>query len=110
MGGSTKFPTSAMLFTMFTVSSKASTACTAPAGRYNSSPGPTMPVPLGFPIGTGIVGPGELLYLPAGAVHAVDALEDTVNIVNNIADVGNLVEPSAVMESFGATITGFLGG
>lgn len=44
----------------------------------------------GMPVYHGEVGPGELVYLPAGTMHAVDNLEDTVNLVNDAFDVGNL--------------------
>jgi len=41
-----------------------------------------------IPTWEGIVGPGEVLYFPASALHAVEALEDTFNIVNNFIDAG----------------------
>jgi len=47
-------------------------------------------VPLGVPIREGVLEAGEVLYMPAGAVHSVDALEDTVNFLANFVDIGGL--------------------
>jgi len=47
-------------------------------------------VPLGVPIWEGVLEAGEVLYMPAGAVHSVDAPEDTVNFLANFIDIGGL--------------------
>lgn len=47
-------------------------------------------VPLGVPVWEGIVEAGEVFYMPAGAVHAVNAPEDTVNFLANWIDIGGL--------------------
>lgn len=54
--------------------------------------------PLGLPVYHGEIGPGELVYLPAGSLHAVENLEDTLNIVNDVIDAGSLIPISAVNE------------
>eukprot|EP00446_Apocalathium_sp_SHHI-4_P050313 CAMPEP_0177363416 /NCGR_PEP_ID=MMETSP0368-20130122/38238_1 /TAXON_ID=447022 ORGANISM="Scrippsiella hangoei-like, Strain SHHI-4" /NCGR_SAMPLE_ID=MMETSP0368 /ASSEMBLY_ACC=CAM_ASM_000363 /LENGTH=219 /DNA_ID=CAMNT_0018826195 /DNA_START=325 /DNA_END=983 /DNA_ORIENTATION=+ len=43
-----------------------------------------------LPIWEGVVSRGEILYLPAGAIHGIWAEEDTVNVVLDSIDVGGL--------------------
>jgi len=52
--------------------------------------------PLGLRIWEGVLNAGEVLYLPAGAVHAVRTEEDTINVVDNFVDAGNLGPLSSV--------------
>lgn len=52
--------------------------------------------PLRLPVWEGTAAPGEVLYLPAGALHAVLAEEDTVNIVDNFVDASGLGPVSGV--------------
>ncbi|CAE8713543.1 unnamed protein product [Polarella glacialis] len=44
----------------------------------------------GLPIWQGALSPGEVLYMPAWAIHAIMSEEDSVNIINNFIDVGDL--------------------
>jgi len=49
-----------------------------------------------LPLWEGTVSPGEVLYLPAGSLHAIWSEEDTINIINNFVDVGRLLPVSEV--------------
>merc|ERR1711879_64531 len=46
--------------------------------------------PLGLPIWEGVASAGDVVYIPPGAVHAVDTLADSVSIVNDFLEIGEL--------------------
>lgn len=50
--------------------------------------------PMGLHIWEGILNPGEVLWLGAGSLHSVINLEDTISIVQDFIDAGNLTQES----------------
>eukprot|EP00746_Dinoflagellata_sp_MGD_P014774 gnl/MRDRNA2_/MRDRNA2_132538_c0_seq1.p1 gnl/MRDRNA2_/MRDRNA2_132538_c0~~gnl/MRDRNA2_/MRDRNA2_132538_c0_seq1.p1 ORF type:complete len:417 (+),score=68.30 gnl/MRDRNA2_/MRDRNA2_132538_c0_seq1:110-1360(+) len=46
--------------------------------------------PFGLPVWQGSIELGDVMYMPAGAVHSVETQEDTINIVNNFLDAGGI--------------------
>merc|ERR1719161_923919 len=49
-----------------------------------------------LPVWKGDVKPGDVVYCPAGAYHAVQTLEDSITIVNNFIDAGKLLPFSEI--------------
>lgn len=53
--------------------------------------------PLGMPIWEGEVEAGDLLWFPAGALHAVENLENSAGVVSNFIDAPNLAPLGSVI-------------